>query len=195
MTCVVATTDPPLPDWATRLVAELDVLRRRAEQLAQGLNNEQLNWHPTPGAWSVGQCIEHLAIANDVYLPPITAALEGLRPSPTRELRIGWFGRWFIRNFIGPIANGTRARAPRKIRPSREVDASVLDRFVRGNDQVTAVITRAAQFDVNRVRFSNPFVPLLRFTVGTGLEIIAQHQIRHLEQAERVRRSAGFPTR
>lgn len=70
MTGVVTTPDAPLPDWATRLVAELDASRRRAEQLVQGLSNEQLNWHPALGAWSVGQCIEHLAITNDVYLPP-----------------------------------------------------------------------------------------------------------------------------
>jgi DinB superfamily len=191
----VTTTDPPLPDWAARLVAELDGSGRRAEHVMRGLSLEQLNWYPSPGAWSVGQCLEHLAITNEVYLPPIVAALERLRPSPTRELRIGWVARWFIRNFVAPIASGTRARAPRKIRPTSEVDASVLSRLLRGNDQVAAVITRAAPFDVNRVRFRNPFIPLFKFTIGTGLEIIAKHQVRHLEQAERVRRSAGFPRR
>jgi hypothetical protein len=32
----------------------------------------------------------------------------------------------------------------------------------------------------------NPFVPLVRFTVGTGVEIVWRHQHRHLLQAERV---------
>ena len=38
------------------------------------------------------------------------------------------------------------------------------------------------------IRFRNPFIPLLRFTVGTGLEIVAKHESRHLLQAEGVRR-------
>jgi hypothetical protein len=50
-------------------------------------------------------------------------------------------------------------------------------------------------YDVNRIRFRNPFIPVLRFTVGTGLEILSNHQRRHLLQAERVRESLEFPGR
>jgi hypothetical protein len=44
-----------------------------------------------------------------------------------------------------------------------------------------------------KYNFRNPFVPVIRFTVGTGLEILSKHERRHLLQAERVRESAGFP--
>jgi hypothetical protein len=49
---------------------------------------------------------------------------------------------------------------------------------------------------VNRVRFRNPFIAVIRFTIGTGLEIIARHEDRHLLQAERIRDSgrAHHPT-
>jgi hypothetical protein len=47
--------------------------------------------------------------------------------------------------------------------------------------------------EFNRVRFKNPFVPLLRFTVGTGLMVINAHDRRHLWQAERVQVAPGFP--
>ena len=40
---------------------------------------------------------------------------------------------------------------------------------------------------------SNPFFSLIRFSVGTGFQVIAAHQRRHLWQAERVRERAGFP--
>jgi hypothetical protein len=46
---------------------------------------------------------------------------------------------------------------------------------------------------VNRIRYRNPFIPLLRFTVGAGLEIIAKHASRHLLQAEGVRQNMSFP--
>jgi hypothetical protein len=54
-------------------------------------------------------------------------------------------------------------------------------------------VSRAAAHDVNRVRFGNPFLPLIRFTVGTGLQIVARHNHRHLLQAERVRQLGEFP--
>ena len=105
----------------------------------------------------------------------------------------GWFGRWFIRTQIDPSTQRRRGRAPRKITPAPRVDSSVLDEFVRSNDAVRDLVRRASAYDVNRIRFVNPFVPLVRFTVGTGLEIVWRHQRRHLLQAERVKRSPGFP--
>jgi hypothetical protein len=178
--------------WAVRLVAELEAADLRAESIAEALRPEQLNWQPRPGAWSVGQCLEHLYNANQLYLPAISAALKG-RQEVVQEIRLGWFSRWFIRNYIAPNPEGPRARAPRKIEPAKNVESDILAVFLRSNQAARELVRRASEYDVNAIRFKNPFIPLLRFTVGTGLEIISKHQSRHLLQSEGVRRSAGFP--
>ncbi|PWT85646.1 MAG: hypothetical protein C5B56_13700 [Proteobacteria bacterium] len=179
--------------WASRLISELDDADRRAESIAAGLSRAQINWQPSPGAWSVGQCLDHLRMTNEVYLPAIAAALENRERKVVGELRIGSFSRWFIRNYIAPNPGGTKARAPKKIAPVQHVEPEILDAFLRSNRATRDLIVRAAEYDVNGIRFRNPFIPLLRFTVGTGLEIVAKHEGRHLLQAERVRQSAGFP--
>jgi hypothetical protein len=183
------------PAWAEHLLSELHASDLRAEQLARPLSREQLNWRPAPEAWSIGQCLGHLLVANRVYLPPIAVALDGRRPSPVEELALGWFSRWFIRNYIAASTDATRARAPRKIRPAMEFDTAVLDEFLHSNVSARELVVRASAYDVNRIRFRNPFIPVLRFTVGTGLEIISKHEGRHLLQGERVRDAAGFPPR
>jgi hypothetical protein len=183
---VPVAADPRLPAWSVRLLDELDAIDRRATQVAGGLGSEQINWKPAEGVWSVGQCLQHLQIANEVYLPPIAEALNDRPPSPVPEITPGWFGRWFIRTQIEPSPRSKRGRAPRKIAPAPRVDPSILDQFLRSNEAARHLIRRAAGYDVNRIRFRNPFVPLLRFTVGTGLEIVVSHQRRHLLQAERV---------
>ena len=191
---VASTVHAAPPPWSQRLIGELEASDQRGERLVRGLNPRQLNWSPAPGAWSIGQCLQHLLIANEVYLPPISRSLEGRRQSPVREVTLGWFSRWFIRNYIAPRSNdGTRAQAPRKIRPSQSVESTVLDAFLRSNGVARELVSQASAYDVNRIRFKNPFIPLLRFTVGTGLEIISKHQSRHLQQAERVRQSPEFP--
>ena len=181
--------DPALPPWAIRLIDELHAVDRRASDLTRDLSSTQLNWKPTEGSWSIGQCLDHLLVANDVYLPAIAEALENRRPSPVQSITPGWFGGWFIRNYIEPSSGGGTARAPRKIAPSAQVDASVLDRFLQSNEVARNLVRRASAYDVNRIRFRNPFIPLLRFTVGTGLEIVSGHQRRHLLQAERIKQS------
>jgi DinB family protein len=186
-------TDSGLPAWSMQLIDELDTSDRRATELARGLSPEQLNWKPAEG-WSVGQCLHHLYVTNEVYLPALAKALDDRPPSPVQGITPGWFGRWFIRTYIEPSPRGKRARAPGKIAPARQVDSAVLELFLRSNDVARALVRRAGAYDVNRIRFRNPLIPLLRFTVGTGLEILWRHQRRHLLQAERIRQSATFPT-
>jgi hypothetical protein len=182
-----------LPSWSERLIGELDRTDRRANDLARGLSPEQLNWKPTDNVWSVGQCLQHLYVANEVYLPAIGKALDDRPRSPVQDITPGWFGRWFIRTYIEPSSRSKRARAPRKIAPAQQIDPSVLDLFLRSNDVARDLVRRAGAYDVNRIRFSNPFMPLLRFTVGTGLEIVWRHQRRHLLQAERIKQAPAFP--
>jgi hypothetical protein len=182
-----------LPPWSLRLFSEFEGADRRAESVAAGLSAEQINWPPRQGAWSIGQCLEHLRITNEVYLAAISAALEGREHAPVQEVRLGWLSGWFIGKFITPNPGGTRARAPKKIEPAGHVEASILETFLRSNEAARGVVRRASDYDVNHLRFKNPFIPLVRFTVGAGLEIVAKHQGRHLLQAEGVRGSAGFP--
>jgi hypothetical protein len=183
-----------VPSWYKRLAADFDAADARASALVSGLTSAQLNWKPRADAWSVGQCLEHLCLSGEVYAGPMTDALRGRPTGPVDEITPGWFGRWFIRTYIEPETQKTRARAPRKIVPvASSVDPSILNRFIASNASIRQVMDRAREFDVNRVRFVNPFVGWIRFTVGTGMQIIARHNHRHLLQAERVRQHPEFP--
>jgi len=182
-----------LPAWSIRLIAELDAADQSAKELVAGLSPEQLNWQPVPGAWSVGQCLEHLCITNEAYLPAISASLAGRPVSAVQEITPGWFARWFIRSYIEPSPQSKRAPAPKKIVPSTRVEASVLDRFLRSNQTARELARYAGDYDVNRIRFRNPLVSVIHFTVGTGFQIVSGHERRHVLQAERVKRSLDFP--
>ena len=186
-------TGTTLPAWSIRLIAELDTADQTAKALMRGLSPEQLNWHPAPGAWSIGQCLEHLCITNEVYPPAMSSSLAGKPVSAVQDITPGPLARWFIRSFIEPSAQSKRAKAPKKIVPGARVEPSVLDRFLRSNQTVRELVRRASEYDVNRIRFRNPVIPVIRFTVGTGLEIISGHERRHLLQAERAKQSSGFP--
>ena len=180
-----------MPQWPARLIAELTDSDARARAVASPLTVSQLNWQPSASSWSIGQCLEHLAIATEVYLPPIGEALDRSSAGTVDEITPGAPSRWFIRNFIAPST--VKAKAPGKIAPGSNVDAAVLDRYLAAHHAARELVVRAANYDVNRIRFKNPFVPLLRFTVGTGLEIISKHAMRHLQQAERVKAHPQFP--
>lgn len=182
---MTAQLDGSSPAWCVRLVSEFNAADQRAIAVARMLTPRELNWRPHPGAWSVGQCLDHLRITNEVYGRAIANSLDGRPRAVAQEITPGWFGAWFIRNVIEPSAEAKR-RAPRKVKPVDVVDPSILDRFLDSNAKTRELVRRAADYDVNRIRFTNPFLPVIHFTVGTGLEILSRHERRHLLQAERV---------
>jgi hypothetical protein len=186
--CDVTRPDESSPRWCLRIISELDAADKQASAVAASLNPQQLNWKPSPQQWSVGQCLEHLVLGNNVYIPALSEALENQPTAAVQEITPGWLARFFIRKFIEPSPTMTRARAPRKVVPASHVDASILDRFLESNRALGELARRAASYDVNRIRFRNPFIPGLRFTVGTGFDLSLKHERRHLLQAERVRK-------
>ena len=187
-------TTQSVPKWCDRIIADVDAADAHATALLEGLTNAQLNWKPRPNVWSVGQCLEHLCISNEVYAPPLIEALRGRPTGPVEEITPGWVGRAFIRRYIEPTTQKRPARSPRKSVPTASrIDASILDRFIASNVRMRDIVSRAREFDVNRVRFRNPFVSVIRFTVGTGIQIIARHNHRHLLQAQRLKERPDFP--
>jgi hypothetical protein len=181
--------------WADRIARELEAADARAKAVAGDLATEQLNWRRNPHEWSVGQCLDHLRATNDVYCDAMDRALTGQPARPVADITPGWFARWFIRNYIEPSPASKRGKAPRKAVPALTVDAAVLERFLESNRMARDFVRRAARYDVNRIRFVNPFVPLIRFTIGSGLQILSQHERRHLLQAERIRAALEGATR
>jgi len=182
-------TSGSLPADLQKVVSDLDAADREAQRLVAGLSEDQLNWQPGGGtAWSVGQCLDHLAQANAVYT---TALLDAVRRSKAASaprkgpISPGWFGRWFIREMEPPPRR--KMTAPRKATPSARYGvAEVLKAFVAAHDRVRFLIAESRELDLNRIRFKNPFVGVIRFTVGTGLLIIGAHDRRHLLQAGKV---------
>jgi hypothetical protein len=82
-------------------------------------------------------------------------------------------------------------KAPRNIRPRASPPlADSFAAFLASQEEVRAFLRTGADIDLNGVRFPNPFVRVIRFSLATGLHVIAAHDRRHLWQAWRVRRAA-----
>ena len=156
---------------------------------------EQLLWRPRDECWSVAECIEHVARAVSQYLAPIRQAIIKSGPPARQENSLlapgGWFSEVFLKR-MGPEVT-VKFKAPRKIRPLRVDPEKAFDELRRGHAEIQQVLAETAQLDLNRIRFKNPFVPGLRFTVATGFLILAAHGRRHLLQAERTELADGFP--
>ena len=184
-----------LPEDLREIESQLAASDHQAQALLRDLDEEQLNWRPDERSWSIAQCLDHLNVANRIYLAPMLDAIEqARRKGSVRKgpIHSGFFGRWFAASMEPPPKR--RLPAPRKIVPAvRTGRAELIEEWRRTQAEVDAVLRKAAGIDLNGTRFVNPFFSLIRFSVGTAFQVIAAHERRHLWQAEQVRGRAGFP--
>ena len=189
---MVMTVTTPVAAELVALDEALAANEREAQTLVAGLTEAQGGWRPAPGSWSIAECLDHLATANRVYLdamtPPAARALsEGRRRR--RPALPGVMGRWFIGSLEPPAKPLYRRKAPRLIVPRDAPPlADAVAAFLASHDPVRGFLRRYADIDLAGVRFPNPFVRGVRFSLATGLHVIAAHERRHLWQAWRIRR-------
>jgi hypothetical protein len=186
-----------LPDDLQQVLDEIDAADRAGEAIARQVTEEQFHWHPGGTAWSIGQCLDHLATINVVYG---SAVRQGIDRARTRgwgrrdPLRPGFFGRLFVQSMAPPVKR--RMTAPEKGRPRPAAGREeILRDYHAAHDLVRRLIADSAGIDVNRATFQNPFIGVVRVKVSTGLRVIVAHDRRHLWQAEQVRLAPGYPVR
>jgi DinB superfamily len=178
-----------------RVLADgFDAVERDARGLVSGLTELSGAWRPDANSWSVAQCLDHLAIANRVYLRAMQPVAERTlmqgrkRRGPARP---GVIGRWFIRTLEPPVTSRFKRAAPESIRPRRTPSlGDAIAQFLASQDEVREFLRRYADIDLAGARFPNPFVCGIRFSLATGLHVLAAHERRHLWQAWRVRQAA-----
>jgi hypothetical protein len=181
----------PLHADLEAILQELDKSEVEARNLTEGLSDEQLNWQPNGGrSWSIAQCLDHLAKTNAVYTAAMVSATSSVPPGsrPRRgPIRPGWLERYFINAMDAPPRR--KFSTNKKVLPrARKSGSEMVADFVASHDAVRSLIETSRELDLNRIRFKNPFVGFLRFTVGTGLLVIGAHDRRHLWQAREVLR-------
>ena len=175
------------------LLEAISELTGRAEALVEGHTPEQLLWKPTPRAWSIAQCLDHMTVSLRLYLPPFDKALAAGGPRGEGPFRPGVVARLWIR-LIQP--EGPRLPTPPSMRPRSHGAGSVqptsldperlLAEFREARDRLAELIRSSEGLDLARIRMRSPVIPILRFHVAAWFLTCVQHDRRHMAQAERV---------
>lgn len=178
----------PLSHDLESIVNELDRTDEEARQLVSSLSEAQLNWQPGAAAWSVAQCLAHLGQMNSVLIAAFRPAVQQANKqtvSPRKPIEPGRLAKWFISQMDAPPRR--KMKAPKRgIPEAHKSGEEILRAFIAAHDELRSLIHEAVDLDLNRIRFRNPFIGLLRYSVGTALLVIGAHDRRHLWQARQV---------
>jgi hypothetical protein len=177
------------------LAADIDALRKQfeglsaaADALTAPLTDDQFEWQPPQGGWSVAQCLEHLNTYARQYLSKLDDAIaDAISRGLYAEgpFTYNWIGRAVVRLNEPPPLLHFKSQARYKPGP-RRARQEVLAAFRAYQVQYIDRLHQANGLDLARARVSSPTTSWLRLPLGSGFLLLAAHERRHLHQAKQV---------
>jgi DinB superfamily len=165
---------------------ELNEATHRAWTLVQSTDGRLFTVRPNATSWSAAECLSHLSISSEMFLPVLQKAIDdarkkGVEPKgvPKMDL-IGRILRWFLEPPIRQRVKTAPPFVPRSVRAKAEA----FGEFAALQSKLTELLVAARNIDLGRVKIVSPFDRRVRYNLYSAFRILVAHQRRHLWQAE-----------
>jgi hypothetical protein len=159
------------------------------------LSGEQVNWKPSEGEWSIGQCFDHLVISNRPYVQIFEEILAGRRRQRLWE-RMPLLPRLFGTLLIDTLRpdSGRKAKARPAFYPSNShIAPAIIATFLRQQERLQRLMEASHELDLDGITITSPVSRIVTYSLMDACRIIVVHEQNHFVQATRVAESLGFP--
>jgi hypothetical protein len=164
---------------------ELNEATRRAWTLVQSTDGRLFTVRPQAMRWSAAECLAHLSISTEMFLPVLRQAIADARKAKKkskRKPRMDLLGRilaWFLEP---PIRKKVKTAQP-FVPKSTRAKADAFSEFASLQEKLVDLLREARDADLRR-KVVSPFDKRVRYNLYSAFRIIAAHERRHLWQAE-----------
>ena len=162
---------------------ELNEATRRAWTLVQSTDGRLFTVRPKPMSWSAAECLAHLSISSEMFIPVLKKTIESARPRKTkRKPKMDVIGRvmaWFLEPPIRRRMTTSAPFVPKSTRARNEA----FGEFVTLQEKLIDLLRAAREVDFG-AKVVSPFDRRVRYNLYSAFRIIAAHERRHLWQAE-----------
>lgn len=175
------------------LVDELQAATSGFATLAESTPPEAWRRRPADASWSAAECLAHLNLTSEAYLPEIRAGLEEAKrlgaaaPARFRRDPLGWL----LWRSMGPPVRLRMSTAAPFVPAAGQPAAEMLQQFEDFQAEIAGCLREAEGLPIHRVKIRSPFDRRVRYNLFAALSIVPRHQLRHLWQAERALAASG----
>ena len=171
------------------LLADLQQRTDNALQAAttlKQLSQQQLNFKPVPEKWSALECLEHLNLYGDFYLPAIERSIFSRMPvSSDLVFKSGVIGNYFAELMQVTAGKIKKMRSPKDKNPVNKIlPATTADRFIKQLERLQELLQQAHRADLTKSKTPVSISNFIRLRLGDTLRFFIYHIERHVLQAK-----------
>lgn len=173
-----------------KLISELRSLNKEAVQKVnafKSLSEDTLRRKKDDKTWSVLECIEHLNLYGDYYLPEMERCiLQSAKRSGVLQFKPGLIGDYFAKLMKGKDGKISKMQSPKDKNPGNsDLSPLVLDRFLKQAEQLEHLLNHAEHTDLTATKASISISRIIKLRLGDTFRFYVYHMMRHIAQAER----------
>jgi hypothetical protein len=147
----------------------------------------QLNYKKNAESWSVLECIEHLNLYGDYYLPLMEKAVFGAEKSNVTRFKPGWLGNYFANAMKGKNGKIKKMKSPKDKDPRQsQLNALTINRFIKQQELLKSLLENSGELDLNKIKIPISIAKWIKLKLGDTYRFYVYHIERHLHQANRI---------
>lgn len=145
-----------------------------------------LTWRGNQDSWSILECLEHLNLYGDFYLPQIETSIKNTASKNELEFRSGFLGNYFAKSML-PKEKLNKMKTFKDKNPlNANLDRSVIDKFIHQQIKLIDLLGRARNVSLNKVKVTTSLANFIKLKLGDIFQFIVNHTLRHLKQIEKI---------
>ncbi|HSK13547.1 MAG TPA: DinB family protein [Phnomibacter sp.] len=170
----------------TQLLDELSrntrTLINEAETLLL-LPDDLLQKRPGNGGWNALECIEHLNLYGEFYLPEIRKSIRESRQGNAPFYQPGWLGNYFVKT-LEPGKQMKKMKTFKDKDPiERRLDKETIERFIDQQNEMLELLHKAKGVDLGKTKTHISISKWLKLKLGDTFRFVVTHNRRHMAQA------------
>lgn len=172
------------------LIDELLHITDRAISAAHGfkmLSETDLNRQKGANQWSILECLEHLNLYGDYYLPEIEKQLlQGKKVSKSAFFKSGILGNYFANLMKVDGDKIKKMKSPRDKNPvNSKLSVITIDRFLKQAEKLKMLLGQSEKINLTSTKVPISLSKWVRLRLGDTLRFYVYHIERHILQAQR----------
>lgn len=167
------------------LIIQTELIINQAEKLkAEDLT--YLTWKENSETWCKLECLKHLNLYGDYYLPQIEKKIKQSKTQFEMEFKSGILGNYFANSML-PKEKLNKMKTFKNKNPlNSHLEKGVIDEFIAQQNRLIDLMKQSKKVSLNKVKIETSLSKWLKFKLGDTFRFIVNHNIRHMKQIERI---------
>lgn len=174
---------------SSQLIEDLLIINTNSTEKVQKIRElgiDKLNENRAPNEWSILECIEHLNLYGNYYLPVIEKAILSQKITNCPGIfKSGIIGNYLVNLVKIKPDHIHKMSTTKEMNPiGSRLTLITIDRFLKQQERLNSLLNQAKHVNITKTKTPISLTKFIKLRLGDTLRFMTYHIERHVAQAD-----------